>query len=178
MSAPTVTDGDIAANIVGEYYFTAAEGVAGVQGLMHARARGLTHEHADELAPLVVVKAHPRLRDVTFCVLVLRNAFVVVGHSVPVSPENFDAAAGRKYARAAAVDKCGELMAYELRTKLHAETPRTPIWPDVTPALVSDMGLGSVAGAGKVAVPIPTTNMVSHPTPAPNPPEPAPEPPK
>lgn len=141
--APRVTEGDIAAAIVGEYYFTAADGVAGVQALEAGRhlssGLALTGNLPDmcELAP-VIVKAMPRLRDVTVCVLVLRNAFVVVGVSCPVSPENFDAEKGRKAARDNAVRQCWALLGYALRDRLHTETPRTPIWPQVAAAAIDD----------------------------------------
>ena len=55
----------------------------------------------------------------TFCVLVLRNGFVVTGESACASPENFDAEIGRKIARENAINKVWTLMGYELRTKLH-----------------------------------------------------------
>lgn len=93
-----VTMADIKANIVDEYYFTAMEGA------------------------LNSSEAYPSVRDklelLTFCVLVLRNGFTVVGESACVSPENFDAALGRKIARENAVKKVWPLMGYELKTKL------------------------------------------------------------
>ena len=57
----------------------------------------------------------------TFCVLVLKNGFTVTGESYCFNPENFDGEKGRKYAREKAIDKVGELMAYELRSKLVRE---------------------------------------------------------
>lgn len=202
--APRVTEGDIAANIVGEYYFTGQDGVAGVQAL--AAAAGNVHEITG-LAPVVVVKAHPRLRDVTICVLVLRNAFVVVGTSVPVSPENFDAEKGRKAARANAVAQCWALMGYALREQLHATTPRTPIMPSVAAPVVvdtrsplelvglpadaerahrmlfpEDYGADAKAPARGQAIPLSigsgaTTNAVHRPNEPQDPPDPVPPPP-
>ena len=101
-TAPRITPTDIESNIVGEHYFTAHEGVTG-------------HEYCNELVWSDVV---PALNLLTFCVLVLRNGFTVTGESACASPENFDAAIGRKIARANAVQKIWPLMGYELRTEL------------------------------------------------------------
>lgn len=62
----------------------------------------------------------PALSLLTFCVLVLRNGFTVTGESACASPENFDAAIGRRIARQNAVNKIWPLLGYELRTKLSA----------------------------------------------------------
>lgn len=100
--APRITPADVEANIVSEYYFTAAEGLAG-----------------REVAPI-----HPApqsLHRLTFCVLVLRNGFTVTGESACASPENFNAEIGRRIARENAVAKVWPLMGYELRSKLAAQ---------------------------------------------------------
>lgn len=97
-TAPRITPAAIEANIVGEHYFTAADGFAG--------SREFTLE-AD----------HP-LHLLTFCVLVLRNGFTVTGESACASPENFDAEIGRKVARAQAISKVWPLMGYELKSQL------------------------------------------------------------
>lgn len=55
---------------------------------------------------------------VTVCALKLRNGFVVVGDSVAPTPENFDAAIGRRIARDAARNKIWTLEGYRLRSKL------------------------------------------------------------
>lgn len=103
LTAPRITPADIEANIDGEHYFTALDGVDGhyrggpeAQGVRNAGALGL----------------------LTFCVLVLRNGFTVTGESACASPENFDAELGRKIARQNAVAKVWPLMGYELRSKL------------------------------------------------------------
>lgn len=147
--APTITLDTIRAAIVGEYYFTGADGVAGVQALAAGKhlSDGLAltgHLPEGQLDP-VVVKAHPRLRDVTFCVLILRNAWVIVGKSCPVSPENFDAEKGRHWAREDAIRQCWEPMGYALRDALHTLNARTPIWPQVAAPAVRTI-LGDVAG--------------------------------
>ncbi len=102
LTAPRVTPADIEAAIAHEHYFTAEEGVQGAL----ARAR-----------PDLGVES-PTLALLTFCVLTLRNGFTVTGESACASPENFDAAIGRKIARQHAVDKIWPLLGYELRTKL------------------------------------------------------------
>lgn len=107
LTAPRVTPDDVAANIVGEHYFTAAQGVYG--------------REVDQLESVSDPNSHGPLNLLTFCVLVLRNGFTVTGESACASPENFDAELGRKIARQNAVAKVWPLMGYELKERLHRE---------------------------------------------------------
>lgn len=100
LTAPRVTPADIEANIDSEHYFTASQGKAGAEYVIH---------NANDKGPLSLL---------TFCILVLRNGFTVTGESACASPENFDAEIGRKVARANAISKVWPLMGYELRNKL------------------------------------------------------------
>ena len=100
--APRVTPADIEANIASEHYFTAADGA-------RMSPDGNWPIHNLNTGSLGLL---------TFCVLVLRNGFTVVGHSACASPENFNAEIGRRIARENAVQKIWPLMGYELRTKL------------------------------------------------------------
>ena len=103
-TAPRITPAEIDANIVSEYYFTAADGV----------------EHRPACNPdAVVVGIESSLTLLTFSVLVLRNGFTVTGESACASPENFDAEVGRKVARQNAVQKIWPLMGYHLKQQLH-----------------------------------------------------------
>jgi hypothetical protein len=146
-AAPRITPQDIEANIAAEYFFTAEQAVAGFNDAMVGRFLGwklpkdfapdggisfvesawwpsgtnLLHAgQAKEMLQEVVGGAPvmPALGLLTFCVLVLKNGFTVTGESYCFNPENFDAEKGRKYAREKAIDKVGELMAYELRSIL------------------------------------------------------------
>lgn len=101
-TAPRILPADVEANIAGEYYFTAEEGVQGAL----AKSR-----------PELGMES-PTLSLLTFCVITLRNGFTVTGESACASPENFDAEIGRKVARLNAVSKVWPLMGYELRTML------------------------------------------------------------
>lgn len=56
----------------------------------------------------------------TVCALKLRNGFVVLGESAAASPENFDAAIGKRIARDNARNKIWALEGYLLRSKLAA----------------------------------------------------------
>ena len=98
LTAPRITPAEIEANISGEHYFTAADGVTGASDGRVGYAGGL--------------------QLLTFCVLVLRNGFTVTGESACASPENFDAEIGRKIARQNAINKVWPLMGYELRSQL------------------------------------------------------------
>ena len=99
--APRITPDDIEANIASEHYFTGADGMYGAT-----------------LDRIKMTDIPMPLRLLTFCVLVLKNGFTVTGESACASPENFDAAIGRKIARQNAVNKVWPLMGYELRSKL------------------------------------------------------------
>lgn len=100
LTAPRITPADVEANIVSEHCFTAMDGVCGNQ--------------------MQALPGYQPLELLTFCVLVLKNGFTVTGESACASPENFDAALGRKIARQNAVQKIWPLMGYELRSKLAA----------------------------------------------------------
>lgn len=102
LTAPRITPADIEANIIGEHYFTAADGVTGASDGRVGYEGGL--------------------QLLTFCVLVLRNGFTVTGESACASPENFDAELGRKIARQNAVNKVWPLMGYMLRQRLYEES--------------------------------------------------------
>ena len=56
----------------------------------------------------------------TVCALTLMNNFVVIGESAAASPENFDAAMGRRIARENARNKIWALEGYLLRERLSA----------------------------------------------------------
>ena len=103
LTAPRITPADIEANITSEHYFTAADGVSGV-----AADEGTLHEYYYPM----------ELTLLTFCVLVLENGFTVTGESACASPENFNAALGRKIARQNAVAKIWPLMGYALKERL------------------------------------------------------------
>lgn len=101
LTAPRVTPDAIEAEINGEYYFTAQDGV---QQAFHKQ---------DELTRLT--GAHDALALLTFCVLHLRNGFTVTGESACASPENFEPEIGRKIARQNAVQKIWPLLGFRLR---------------------------------------------------------------
>ena len=105
LTAPRVTPADLEANIASEHYFTAGQAVGEVRS-------------PDMPAALKTCQA---LDLLTFCVLVLQNGFTVTGESACASPENFDAALGRKIARQNAINKVWPLMGYELKCRLHAK---------------------------------------------------------
>ena len=109
LTAPRITPADIEANIVGEYYFTAADGCVGNVD------QDMRSEHTQSLELL------------TFCVLITKNGFTVTGESACASPENFDAELGRKIARSNAIDKLWPLMGYELKTRLYEEEAKNAL---------------------------------------------------
>lgn len=95
LTAPRITPDHVSAVIASEYYFTAGDAIG---------QRDCVYESS--------------LNLLTFCVLVLANGFTITGESACASPENFDAALGRKIARKNAVDKIWLLEGYLLKEKL------------------------------------------------------------
>jgi hypothetical protein len=92
--APRVRPEDIEAEIASEHYFTGADAVP------------------------VTLAQFDRLKLLTICVLILRNGCIVVGKSAVISPENFDAAIGRKVARNDAVSQVWPLLGFRLLDRL------------------------------------------------------------
>ena len=107
--APRITPADIEANIVAEYFFTAAHGVVGAMNRGELIARNPAELNA------------PALQMLTFCVLQLRNGTRIVGTNYgAIDPAQHSAERGRADARAQAVEQIWPLMGYELRSKLAA----------------------------------------------------------
>ncbi len=102
LTAPRVTPQDIEDNIVSCYYFTAKEGVLGEE-MVNKRPEAVYEQS---------------LTLLTFCVLILRNGFTVIGESACASPENFDADVGKRIARENAKQKIWPLMGYSLKERL------------------------------------------------------------
>lgn len=98
LTAPRVTPADLEANIVETVFVT------GLQAYFASTCTG-------DAVP-------DGLKQLTVCILVLRNGFTVVGESSCASPENFDAELGRKLARENAVKKVWPLMGYALKERL------------------------------------------------------------
>ena len=99
--APRVTLADIEAEIASEHFFTAEQGAFAA----------FDPPRGSDVVP-------PELSLLTFCVLVLRNGFTVIGHSACASPENFNAEIGRRIARENAVNNVWPLLGFRLRDEL------------------------------------------------------------
>lgn len=94
LNAPRLTPDHIDSVIVGEYWFTADKAIG------------------------KNVPIFDSLKTYTICLIVLRNGFIVEGHSAPVSAENFDPGIGIEIARENARKKIWELEGYLLKEKL------------------------------------------------------------
>lgn len=106
LTAPRLTPALIDETIVGEFFFTAADGY---------RSEPRFDPNGQ---PVDALPAPQPLECLTFCVLLLRNGFTVTGESACVSPENFDAEIGRSVARENARNKIWMLEGYLLRQRL------------------------------------------------------------
>ena len=106
LTAPRITPQDVQNIITDEYYFTAEDGASQAMGWTNF-AKIHTHKDAEPL------------RQITICVLILKNGHKIVGvNTGPVSPENFDAELARKLARENATDQIWPLLGFSLRSKL------------------------------------------------------------
>lgn len=100
-NGPRITPADLEAEIIGEYCFTAADGLFAVLG---------TGQYIPDA-----------MHHVTFCVLMLRNGTKVVGTNTgAINPKNFCAKTAREMARVAATDQMWPMLGYELRSRLAA----------------------------------------------------------
>lgn len=109
--APRVTDNDVEAEISGEYYFRAVDGVIGGR-IANNVSLTLEINHSEQLGLL------------TFCVLVLRNGFTVMGQSACASPANYNQGIGERLARVDAKNKIWNLMGFMLRDRIAMEERR------------------------------------------------------
>jgi hypothetical protein len=117
--APSITPADIEANIVSEFYYTAWQGAQ--RAFWDAAPTDCNDAALDQYALGEPRKDGP-LGRITHCTIILRNGFTVTGvNEGPVSPENFDADKGRKYARENAIEQIWLLMGYELKCRLARE---------------------------------------------------------
>ncbi len=84
--------------------------------------KGLTAPRVtkDHIESVIVSEQYHVFPGTTFtaCLLSLRNGYTVIGESACASPQNFDAALGRKIARDNAFNKIWALEGYLLRQKL------------------------------------------------------------
>lgn len=87
------------------------------------KAKNLTAPRVtpERLEVVIVSEQYHVFPNTTFtaCLLTLKNGYTVIGESACASPENFDAALGRKIARDNAKNKIWALEGYLLRQQLH-----------------------------------------------------------
>lgn len=115
LTAARVTPQDLEDSIASEHFFTGENGTYGAAAFMSSSDTPV--ENVSHICP-------PPLVLLTFCVLVLKNGFTVTGESACASPANFDAADGRKIARANAVNKLWPLLGFRLRQALYEHEDR------------------------------------------------------
>lgn len=100
--APRVTPAELKDEIASVHYFTAADGA---------------RMSPDGNHPIQDLNTGS-LGLLTFCVLVLRNGFTVVGHSACASPANFNTEIGQRIARENAERQIWPLLGFRLRDEL------------------------------------------------------------
>jgi hypothetical protein len=105
-NGPRVKPAALKDEIASTHYFTAADGVTGAK--FNAVPR-LTVGIDTSPSPLHLL---------TFCVLVLRNGFTVIGHSACASPENYNKEIGERIARENAEREIWPLLGFRLRDEL------------------------------------------------------------
>ncbi len=108
---PRVKKEDIESNIVGTFFST---------------GYALLPKGSSEDA-----RAEP-LKLLTICMLVLANGFVVIGHSAPASPENFDADKGKEFAYENAFRQIWPLMGFALRERLQENSAKVDTYMRAT----------------------------------------------
>lgn len=114
--APRVVPTALREAIKSVHYFTAGEGL-----MASIQTTGTTPGWpTDDISTLI-----PKELDLlTFCVIVLRNGFTVVGKSSVASPENFRADIGKRIAYENAEREIWPLLGYALKEQLSKEQAR------------------------------------------------------
>lgn len=114
LTAPRITPADIEANIASECYFTAWHGLVGKEAVAAS-----DETRCGDLGVSCQKGAPDALKQVTFCVLLLRNGTKIVGINYgAIDPNQHSEQRGREEARAHAIEQIWPLMGYELRSKL------------------------------------------------------------
>ena len=106
---PRVTPAALKDEIASAHFFTGFDGAAGA-AFNEASPDGVLRQFSFE--------APPALSLLTFCVLVLRNGFTVIGHSACASPENYNKEIGERIARENAERQIWPLLGFRLRDEL------------------------------------------------------------
>jgi hypothetical protein len=119
--APRVTLAAVEDNIIDQRFFTAYEG-----------ALGERFNHSAGEIGLGKVDIPDHLKVLTFCVLTLRNGFLIVGQSSCAAPENYDQDIGNRLAREDAVGKIWAFMGYELKSYLQILNSETALDESLT----------------------------------------------
>jgi hypothetical protein len=84
-----------------------------IDGETLANAANFT-DHIDKVAPYP-----PKLASFTVCMVLMKNGFMLLGKSAPLSPENFDQGKGRIFAYEDALRQTWPLFAFgQLQAKL------------------------------------------------------------
>lgn len=117
-TAPRVSLADMNAAVASEHYINAAAAVV-------LLGQPLPGDPVLDGGGKKVAVNSP-LDGLTICLLVMRNGFVVVGKSAPASPENFDEAKGKTFAREDAIRQLWPLMGFSLRDRLAAPERSEP----------------------------------------------------
>lgn len=116
-NAPRITVDDLKNAIQEVHYFTAGDGFVGA--MVHNNDLMATMPTDDNGTP--IIEAPETLELMTFCIVVLKNGWKVVGQSACVSPENFNAEYGQSLAHKNAMDQIWPLLGFNLAQQLHDE---------------------------------------------------------
>ncbi len=101
-TAPRISMTDIENNIMGVFYQT------GDHLLDHAEMKDTTYTDT------TVVE---RARLMTICTILMKNGYMVIGHSTPASAENYSFDLGKKFAYDNAFRQLYPLMGFLLKTR-------------------------------------------------------------
>lgn len=106
---PRVSLSDMEGKIAAEHYFVASTAIV-------LLGQPLPGEPIFDEGKQVAVNSP--LDNLTICLLVMQNGFVIIGKSAPASPENFDPEKGRRFAYEDAIKQLWPLEGYALRERL------------------------------------------------------------
>lgn len=88
---------------------------------IESRMRNVWYTNANNCGPtLVTPEEVEQLKLTTLCFVLMQNGYLVIGHSTPASPENFDPKLGRQLAYDQCIRQLWPILGYELRSQFMA----------------------------------------------------------
>lgn len=85
---------------------------------MEGQIEQIWYTTADQcISTRATLRAAEGLKYTTMCFVLMKNGYLVIGHSTPASPENFNPDLGRKLAYDQCLKQLWPILGYELKSR-------------------------------------------------------------